>query len=171
MASKYMEQLSQMYERMRLGRHIAWPAGADGRDGCVKVGSRTQSGKYPTETTTLDFLNLVGRYVDNKAFMTKLRLFTQQMEEYLLQVMSERDDLFERAAFRETLALDWRAKRAAAAAVALAVEQRMAESSAEPGTTVPPPEPPPAEPPLEPEDIPVDDPGTLPHVIVIYVVG
>ncbi|KAK6732946.1 hypothetical protein RB195_016991 [Necator americanus] len=169
MATKYMEQLSQMYERMRLGRHIAWPSGGDGRDGCVKVGSRTQSGKYPTETTTLDFLNLVGRYVDNKGFMTKLRLFTQQMEEYLLQVLSERDDLFERPAFRETLALDGRAKRAAAAAVALAVEQRLAESSAEPGTTVPPPEPPLAEPPLEPEDIPVDDPGTLPHVVVIYV--
>ncbi|VDK45821.1 unnamed protein product, partial [Cylicostephanus goldi] len=176
MALKYMEQLSQMYERMRLGRHIAWPTGADGRDGCVRVGSRNQNGKYPTETVDIsahkiDFINLVSRYVDNKAFITKLRQFTQQMEESLLQVLSERDDLFDRTAFRETLALDWRAKRAAAAAVALAVEQRLAESTAEPGTTVPPPEPPPPEPPLEPEDIPVDDPGTLPHVIVIYVVS
>ncbi|KAJ1346251.1 Let-19p [Parelaphostrongylus tenuis] len=169
MAVKYMEQLSQMYERMRLGRHIAWPTGVDGRDGCVRVGCRTQSGKYPTETTTLDFLNLVGRYVDNKAFMTKLRLFTQQMEENVLQLVTERDDLFERAAFRETLALDWRAKRASAAAIALAVEQRLAESAAEQGGSVVPPEPPPTEPPLEPEDVPVDDPGTLPHVIVIYV--
>uniref|UniRef100_A0A0K0CV32 Mediator of RNA polymerase II transcription subunit 13 n=1 Tax=Angiostrongylus cantonensis TaxID=6313 RepID=A0A0K0CV32_ANGCA len=170
MAVKYMEQLSQMYERMRFGRHIAWPTGVDGRDGCVRVGCRTQSGKYPTETTTLDFLNLVGRYVDNKVFMTKLRLFTQQMEENVLHLVTERDDLFERAAFRETLALDWRAKRASAAAVALAVEQRLAESAAEQGGSVVPPEPPPTEPPLEPEDVPVDDPGTLPHVVVIYVV-
>lgn len=43
--------------------------------------------------------------------------------------------------------------------------------SAEQGVTVAAPEPPPAEPPLEPEDIPVDEPGTLPHVIVIYVVS
>ncbi|PIO56996.1 hypothetical protein TELCIR_21602, partial [Teladorsagia circumcincta] len=41
--------------------------------------------------------------------------------------------------------------------------------SAEQGTAVAAPEPPPAEPPLEPEDIPIDEPGTLPHVIVIYV--
>ncbi|KJH46449.1 hypothetical protein DICVIV_07479 [Dictyocaulus viviparus] len=128
MAVKYIEQLSQMYERMRLGRHIPWPTGCEGRDGCVRVGCRTQNGKYSAETTTLDFLNLVGRYVDNKSFMTKLRLFTQQMEENVLQLVTERDDLFDRAAFREALALDWRAKRAAAAAVALVVEQRMAES-------------------------------------------
>ncbi|VDO30104.1 unnamed protein product [Haemonchus placei] len=171
LAVKYLEQLSQMYERMRLGRHIAMPTGVDSRDGCVRVGCRTQTGKYPTETTTLDFLNLVGRYVDNKAFMTKLRLFTQQMEENVLQLLSERDDIFERATYRETLALDWRAKRAAAAAVALAVEQRMAENSAEQGASVAAPEQPPAEPPLEPEDIPVDEPGTLPHVIVIYVLN
>nr|CDJ81489.1 Mediator complex domain containing protein [Haemonchus contortus] len=171
LAVKYLEQLSQMYERMRLGRHIAMPTGVDSRDGCVRVGCRTQTGKYPTETTTLDFLNLVGRYVDNKAFMTKLRLFTQQMEENVLQLLSERDDIFERATYRETLALDWRAKRAAAAAVALAVEQRMAENSAEQGASVAAPEQPPAEPPLEPEDIPVDEPGTLPHVIVIYVMN
>ncbi|VDL81075.1 unnamed protein product [Nippostrongylus brasiliensis] len=170
LAVRYMEQLNQMYERMRFGRHIAMPTGVDNRDGLVRVGSRTQTGKYPSETTTLDFLNLVGRYVDNKSFMTKLRLFTQQMEENVHQLISERDDVFERATYREILALDWRAKRAAAAAVALAVEQRMAESSAEQGTSVPTPEPPPAEPPLEPEDIPIDEPGTLPHVIVVYVV-
>lgn len=69
-----MECRYRMYERMRLGRHIAMPTGGESRDGCVRVGSRTQTGKYPTETTTLDFLNLVSRYVDNKAFMTKLRV-------------------------------------------------------------------------------------------------
>ncbi|VDM59016.1 unnamed protein product [Angiostrongylus costaricensis] len=172
----------RMYERMRFGRHIAWPTGVDGRDGCVRVGCRTQSGKYPTETTTLDFLNLVEFFMNfQHCSQFALQLFTQQMEENVLQLVTERDDLFERATFRETLALDWRAKRASVAAVALAVEQRLAEiykftlpklltlDAAEQGGSVVAPEPLPTEPPLEPEDVPVDDPGTLPHVVVIYV--
>ncbi|KJH46448.1 hypothetical protein DICVIV_07478 [Dictyocaulus viviparus] len=50
------------------------------------------------------------------------------------------------------------------------IKSLYAQDAAEQGGSIVLPEPPPAEPPLEPEDVPIDDPGTLPHVIVIYVV-
>ena len=57
-----------------------------------------------------------------------LQNFVRSMEESLAQLLIEDERLFDRAYFRELLALDWRAKRNASAALAANAEKKYYES-------------------------------------------
>ncbi|PAV60821.1 hypothetical protein WR25_14684 isoform Q [Diploscapter pachys] len=121
----YLENISQLYERMRLGRHVACPTG-ECRDGVLKSVSNPTKNKFTASPQTIDFQDMA-KYVDNKNFMIKLKNFVQSMEESLAQLLIEEERLFDRGYFRELLALDWRAKRNASAALAANAEKKYYE--------------------------------------------
>ena len=126
---------------MRLGRHIACPTG-ESRDGVLKSVSNPTKNKFTASPHTIDFQDMA-KYVDNKNFMIRLKViefrilctrqtalqnFVRSMEESLAQLLIEDERLFDRAYFRELLALDWRAKRNASAALAANAEKKYYES-------------------------------------------
>ncbi|CAI4223150.1 unnamed protein product [Auanema sp. JU1783] len=109
--SNYMDELSKTYEKMKLGRHISWNL-KDVKDGIVRVGGK-QYGKGFTDDM-FEFLKRVDNTDEkHQKSIQMIGLFTQEMEEKLVQIINENQEMFARSTYRQALALDQRNKKAA----------------------------------------------------------
>lgn len=121
--SRYMEDFSQCYERMRFGRHIPLIRGDNLKDGIIRLGMRGPL--VPSQRINDCFLDNVEKYrlVENRPMLLRLKTYCEQFEEMVLQYLFN-DDVFDRKTYREALALDARAKKLAAAQAVEAQNQQ-----------------------------------------------
>lgn len=203
-----------------------FPFGEPCRDAILRVGGKARmNSKFatPNAANSLEFANMTKTVNDSHGFVTRLKLFTQQLEDQVMSLLMETPKVFDRSTFRVQLAQRMKYKKCKQAAHVNYIKERRTDQddSRDCGSATPPltqgnssspsqdagpdseSSPPtrctsqptlhdllaepssssaqnqqqqqqtPIEPlrpePLEPEDIPFDEPGTLPHVIVLYV--
>ena len=110
-----------MYERNRLGKHVALCLD-EVRDGIVRAGGKLRPGtKY--QNKLFNFLETVDKEVQDKTLIARLRLFTQQMEDAVAGLLERNEGLFYREEFRRQLAQEHRAKKQQMAAAAVSGEK------------------------------------------------
>ncbi|CAD6195329.1 unnamed protein product [Caenorhabditis auriculariae] len=103
------------------------------KDGLVRVGGPIRPpNKYSSSTAASSFeFNNMSRYIDDKTgFMTRLRIYTQQMEESLCTLFEENPQMFERDAFCYRIAHDEKVKAAQSAATAAQLKKNAKEAFA-----------------------------------------
>lgn len=82
------------------------------REGILRVGTPLEPSRLQhTVTNTNEFENMTKHLNDKNGFVTKLRLYLQQMEDLVHHALTENAEAFERTGYRYQLAVEGRLKR------------------------------------------------------------